>query len=44
MSPEYPDINYFDVDLLKDSQHGLGITIAGYVGRDNNNPGRYSYN
>jgi len=43
MSPEYPDINYFDVDLLKDNQHGLGITIAGYVGRDNNNPGRYSY-
>ncbi|KAK3091257.1 hypothetical protein FSP39_018351 [Pinctada imbricata] len=30
---EYPEIQYFDVDLLKDSQ-GLGITIAGYVGKD----------
>lgn len=40
MSPEYPEINYFDVELMKDNQQGLGITIAGYVGRDNSNPGR----
>ncbi|CAC5386417.1 MPDZ [Mytilus coruscus] len=38
MSPEYPEINYFDVELLKDNQHGLGITIAGYVGRQSDNP------
>lgn len=40
MSPEYPEINYFDVELLKDNQNGLGITIAGYVGRQSDNPGR----
>ncbi|KAJ8305992.1 hypothetical protein KUTeg_016537 [Tegillarca granosa] len=34
MNPEYPEVEYFDADLLKDNQ-GLGITIAGYVGRDN---------
>ncbi|XP_071131122.1 multiple PDZ domain protein-like isoform X15 [Mytilus edulis] len=38
MSPEYPEINYFDVELLKDNQNGLGITIAGYVGRQSDNP------
>lgn len=31
-------MEYFDVTLMKDSQ-GLGITIAGYVGKDNT-PGR----
>ncbi|XP_061191838.1 multiple PDZ domain protein-like isoform X8 [Saccostrea echinata] len=31
---EYPEVEYFDVTLMKDSQ-GLGITIAGYVGKDN---------
>lgn len=38
MAPEYPEVQYFDVDLTKDNQ-GLGITIAGYVGRDNT-PGK----
>lgn len=28
------DVDVFEVDLMKDS-HGLGITIAGYVGGDN---------
>ncbi|XP_053394209.1 multiple PDZ domain protein-like isoform X3 [Mercenaria mercenaria] len=31
-----PEVDYFDVNLLKDTSQGLGITIAGYVGRDNN--------
>eukprot|EP00105_Crassostrea_gigas_P032814 XP_011455964.1 PREDICTED: multiple PDZ domain protein isoform X3 [Crassostrea gigas] len=31
---DYPEVEYFDVTLMKDSQ-GLGITIAGYVGKDN---------
>lgn len=31
---DYPEVEYFDVRLMKDSQ-GLGITIAGYVGKDN---------
>ncbi|BFY99407.1 hypothetical protein BsWGS_02447 [Bradybaena similaris] len=31
---EVPDVDVFEVDLMKDS-HGLGITIAGYVGGDN---------
>lgn len=35
-----PEVEYFDVKLLKDSSQGLGITIAGYVGRDNN-PGMH---
>ena len=33
--PEYPEVQYYDVTLAKDAEHGLGITIAGYVGRDN---------
>ncbi|KAL3869945.1 hypothetical protein ACJMK2_042565 [Sinanodonta woodiana] len=32
---EYPEVEYFDVELVKDIRQGLGITIAGYVGRDN---------
>ncbi|XP_078318993.1 multiple PDZ domain protein-like isoform X4 [Crassostrea virginica] len=31
---DYPEVEYFDVNLMKDNQ-GLGITIAGYVGKDN---------
>ncbi|XP_046567943.1 multiple PDZ domain protein-like isoform X6 [Haliotis rubra] len=31
---EVPEVEIFDVDLTKDN-HGLGITIAGYVGGDN---------
>jgi hypothetical protein len=34
VGPDYPEVEYFDVTLMKDSQ-GLGITIAGYVGKDN---------
>ena len=30
---EEPEVEYFAVDLPKDS-HGLGITIAGYVGEE----------
>ena len=38
--PPYPEdvpreVEYFDVKLVKDASQGLGITIAGYVGRDN---------
>ena len=33
-----PEVEMFEVDLQKDT-HGLGITIAGYVGGDNT-PGR----
>lgn len=29
------EVEYFDVKLVKDASQGLGITIAGYVGRDN---------
>ena len=35
MSPEFPEVEYFSVNLAKDSHQGLGITIAGYVGREN---------
>ncbi|XP_052777212.1 multiple PDZ domain protein-like isoform X9 [Mya arenaria] len=31
-----PEVVYFDVTLGKDSHQGLGITIAGYIGKDNN--------
>ncbi|KAL8570734.1 hypothetical protein ACOMHN_039168 [Nucella lapillus] len=31
---EMPEVEMFEVDLMKDT-HGLGITIAGYVGGDN---------
>ena len=31
---EVPEVEVFEVDLRKDT-HGLGITIAGYVGGDN---------
>ena len=34
-------MEYFDVTLMKDNQ-GLGITIAGYVGKDNT-PGRLKW-
>ncbi|XP_060069918.1 multiple PDZ domain protein-like, partial [Ylistrum balloti] len=34
LPPEFPEVEYFDVNLMKDDQ-GLGITIAGYVGREN---------
>ena len=35
MAPEFPEVEYFSVNLAKDSHQGLGITIAGYVGREN---------
>ena len=35
MATEYPEVEYFSVNLAKDSHQGLGITIAGYVGREN---------
>ena len=38
---DYPEVEYFDVTLMKDNQ-GLGITIAGYVGKDNT-PGRLKW-
>lgn len=41
MMQEVPDVDVFEVDLMKDS-HGLGITIAGYVGGDNT-PGQSSF-
>ena len=36
-----PEVVHFDVALRKDSQQGLGITIAGYIGKDNN-PGMWT--
>ena len=40
MASEVPEVEMFEVDLMKDT-HGLGITIAGYVGGDNT-PGNQS--
>ncbi|XP_076440217.1 multiple PDZ domain protein-like isoform X4 [Babylonia areolata] len=34
LAGEVPEVEMFEVDLMKDT-HGLGITIAGYVGGDN---------
>ena len=39
MPGEVPEVEVFEVDLVKDL-HGLGITIAGYVGGDNT-PGEF---
>ena len=42
MPGEVPEVEVFEVNLIKDT-HGLGITIAGYVGGDNT-PGQFWVN
>ena len=42
IAPEFPEVEYFSVNLAKDAHQGLGITIAGYVGRENT-PGNIPY-